>query len=177
MEALPAGLESAGSQVPTLRGKRTWHLAFMNAPDIPEALIAGREWIFVANLLRSGAYDPTAFTDADVDAYAKPFAAPGGIRGAAAHIRAMPESAAINRRLSERKLPMPVMAIGGELSFGAGMLNGARQFTQDLTGAVAERSGHWIPEERPAWLAEQILQFFGQTNASETASHQLSLTS
>ena len=177
MEALPAGLESAGSEVPTLRGKRTWHLAFMNAPDIPEALIAGREWIFVANLLRSGAYDPTAFTDADVDAYAKPFAAPGGIRGAAAHIRAMPESAAINRRLSERKLPMPVMAIGGELSFGAGMLKGARQFTQDLTGAVAERSGHWIPEERPAWLAEQVLQFFGQTNASEPASHQLSLTS
>lgn len=177
MEALPAGLEPAGSQVPTLKGKRTWHLAFMSTPDIPEALIAGREWTFVANLLRSGAYDPNTFTDADVDAYAKPFAAPGGIRGAAAHIRAMPESAVINRRLSERKLPMPVLAIGDELSFGAGMRNGARQLAQDLTGAVAERSGHWIPEERPAWLAEQVLQFLGQTTARETTSRQLSLTS
>jgi pimeloyl-ACP methyl ester carboxylesterase len=174
MEALPAGLEPPGAQVPTLRGKRTWHLAFMSAPDIPEALIAGREWTFVANLLRGGSYDPTTFSDADVDAYARPFAAPGGIRGAAAHIRAMPESAVINRRLSERKLPMPVLAIGGELSFGAGMLNGARQFAQDLTGAVAERSGHWIPEERPAWLAEQIIQFLGRTNTGEAARYQLS---
>jgi pimeloyl-ACP methyl ester carboxylesterase len=174
MEALPAALEPAGSQVPTLRGKRTWHLAFMSAPDIPEALIAGREWTFVANLLRSGSYNPTTFSDADVESYAKPFAAPGGIRGAAAHIRPMPESAEINRRLSERKLSMPVLAIGGELSFGAGMLNGARQFAQDLTGAVAERSGHWIPEERPAWLAEQIIQFLGQRTSSEAARYQLS---
>jgi len=174
MEALPAGLEPPGSQVPTLRGKGTWHLAFMSAPDIPEALISGREWTFVASLLRGGAYDPTTFSDADVDAYAKPFAAPGGIRGAAAHIRAMPESAQINRRLAERKLPMPVLAIGGELSFGAGMLNGARQFAQDVRGAVAERSGHWIPEERPAWLAEQIIQFLGQQTSREAARYRLS---
>jgi pimeloyl-ACP methyl ester carboxylesterase len=89
----------------------------------------------------------------------------------------MPESAVINRRLSERKLSMPVLAIGGELSFGAGMLNGARQFAQDLTGAIAEHSGHWIPEERPAWLAEQIIQFLGQTTASEAAGYQLSTKS
>jgi pimeloyl-ACP methyl ester carboxylesterase len=86
----------------------------------------------------------------------------------------MPESAQINRRLSERKLSMPVLAIGGELSFGTGMLNGARQFAQDLIGAVAERTGHWIPEERPAWLAEQIIQFLGRKTSSEAARYQLS---
>jgi pimeloyl-ACP methyl ester carboxylesterase len=174
MEALPAGLEPPGAQVPRLRGKGTWHLAFMSTPDIPEALISGREWTFVASLLRGGSYDPTTFSDTDVDAYAKSFAAPGGIRGAAAHIRAMPESAEINRRLSERKLPMPVLAIGGELSFGAGMLNGARQFAQDLVGAIAGRSGHWIPEERPAWLAEQIIRFLGQKTSSEPAPYEMS---
>jgi len=26
---------------------------------------------------------------------------------------------------------------------------------------VTERSGHWIPEERPDWLSERLLAFFG----------------
>jgi pimeloyl-ACP methyl ester carboxylesterase len=86
----------------------------------------------------------------------------------------MHESAEINRRLSAQKLSMPVLAIGGELSFGVGMLNGARQFAQDLKGVVAERSGHWIPEERPAWLAEQIIQFLGQRGGSDASRYQLS---
>jgi hypothetical protein len=53
------------------------------------------------------------------------------------------------------------------------MLNGTRQFAQNLAGSIAERSGHWIPEERPAWLAEQIIHFLGQETSGESARYQL----
>jgi pimeloyl-ACP methyl ester carboxylesterase len=101
------------------------------------------------------------FSDEEIDAYARPFAALGGVRGALAHIRAIPNSATLNRKLSEKKLEMPVLAIGAELSFGRSMAEGARRFAHHVSGAVAERCGHWIPEERPDWLSEQLLAFFG----------------
>jgi len=161
IEGLPAGLEPPSAAIPMMRGKPLWHLAFGSTPDVPEALLAGRERIWIEFLLRQGACDPTAFSDEDIDAYAHSFGALGGVRGALAHIRAMPRSAALNRRLAERRLAMPVLAIGAALSYGARMEEGARRFADDVVGMVAEQCGHWIPEERPAWLAQQLIAFLG----------------
>jgi pimeloyl-ACP methyl ester carboxylesterase len=164
MEALPAGLEPPSAKVPMLQGKATWHLAFGSTPDVPEALLAGRERVLVEYLLRR-AYDPTTFSDADIDAYVQPLAALGGIRGALAHIRAMPQSAEHKRTLSARKLAMPVLAIGSAMSLGKLMEEGAGQFAESVTGVVVGRCAHWIPEERPAWLSRQLVAFFSQSRA------------
>src|SRR5215469_2789721 len=160
MEGLPAGLEPSGTATPMLQGKPLWHLAFGMTPDVPERLLADRERIFVEFLLRLGCYDPMTFPDEEIDAYTRPFAALGGVRGALAHIRAIPGSAALNRKLAEKELVMPVLAIGAEVSFGKYMAEGARRFARHVSGQVAERSGHWIPEERPDWLSERLLAFF-----------------
>jgi pimeloyl-ACP methyl ester carboxylesterase len=164
LEALPAGLEPPSAGVPVLQGKATWHLAFGSTPDVPEALLANRERTLVEYLFRH-AYDPTTFSDLEIDAYVRPLASLGGIRGALAHIRAMPQSAAHNRRISARKLAMPVLAIGSAMSFGRSMAEGARQFAENVTAVVAERSGHWIPEERPVWLSRQLISFLGESRA------------
>jgi pimeloyl-ACP methyl ester carboxylesterase len=153
MEAFPAGLEVASD-------RQTWHLGFMAAPDLPETLLAGRESAFLAYLLRRSLFDPTLFSDAEVDAYARPFAGLGGIRGAAAHIRALPTSATQNRKLAENKLRTPVLTIGAQNTFGGSIEEAASHFAENVTGLVAQHSGHWIPEEQPAWLAEQLLAFF-----------------
>ena len=163
MEALPAGLEPPSASVPMLQGKATWHLAFGSTPDVPEALLANRERVLVEYLFRH-AYDPTTFSQAEIDAYVRPLAALGGIRGAFAHIRAMPQSAKHNRSLSARKLAMPVLAIGSAMSFGKHMEDGARQFAESVTGRVVGRCGHWISEERPVWLSQQMNAFFGKSS-------------
>ena len=31
----------------------------------------------------------------------------------------------------------------------------------DVRGGVIEECGHWIPEERPDWVVELLLIFFG----------------
>jgi pimeloyl-ACP methyl ester carboxylesterase len=153
MEAFPAGLEVAS-------GRQTWHLGFMGTPDLPETLLAGRESAFIAYLLRRSPLDPTLFSDDEVDAYVRPFAGLGGVRGAAAHIRALPTSAAQNCKLAENKLPMPVLTIGAQNTFGGSIEEAATHFAENVTGVVAQQCGHWIPEERPSWLAEQLLAFF-----------------
>jgi pimeloyl-ACP methyl ester carboxylesterase len=158
IEGLPAG----PSGMPMLKGKSLWHLAFGSTPDVPEILLADRERTFVEFLLRQGAYDQTTFADEEIEAYTRTFASVGGVRGALAHIRAMPQSAALNQKLSERRLTMPVLAIGAALSFGENMAAGARQFADNVTGVVAERCGHWIPEERPVWLAQQLIRFLSE---------------
>jgi pimeloyl-ACP methyl ester carboxylesterase len=133
-------------------------------------LLANRERTLVEFLPRHGAYDQTTFPDEQIDAHSRPLAGLGGVRGALAHIRAMPQSAALNRKLSQRKPSMPVLAIGAELSFGARMAEGARQFADRVTGAVAERCGHWVAEERPVWPAQQIVEFMRAEQTDELAS-------
>ena len=167
MEGLPAGLEPSGASTSMLQGKPLWHLAFGMTPDVPERMLVDRERIFVEFLLRRGCYDPMTFPDQEIDAYTRPFAALGGVRGALAHIRAIPSSAALNRKLAEKVLEMPVLAIGAELSFGKYMAEGARRFARHVSGLVAERSGHWIPEERPEWLSERLLTFFKASLANQ----------
>jgi len=79
------------------------------------------------------------------------------------------------QRWREWRLIMPRLADAGYTVLAPDLRGfGARLFAEDLTGAVAERSGHWIPEERPAWLADQIIQFLGQKTSSEAARYQLS---
>jgi hypothetical protein len=69
----------------------------------------------------------------------------GGVRAGVAHIRAAPESARVNKRLAQSKVPTPVLAIGGEISLASKEV--ARDFAETVTTVVADRRGHWVPED------------------------------
>lgn len=158
IEAIPAGLEGGGG-LPARNGKPLWHPGFMMTPDLPEALVAGRERLLLEYLFRSSAYDQSVFSDAEIDAYLRPFAGLGGVRGAFSHYRAREASTALNKALAERRLPMPVLAIGARQSYGDRVEQAMRNVADHVRGVVVERVGHWIPEERPAWLVDQLLAF------------------
>jgi hypothetical protein len=76
-------------------------------------------------------------------------AALGGVRRALEHIRAIPNSAELNRKLAEKVLEMPVLAIGAGLSFGKYMAEGARRFARHVSGLVAQRSRIGFPKSVP----------------------------
>lgn len=154
-------VEASLADLPTWHGQPTWHPLFLAVPDLPEALIAGREAAFVAHLLRQYAHHQTTFSDEDVAAYARPLAEPGGLRGALAHIRAMRANAEVLKGLGGRPIEAPVLAIGAAPSFGDKVAKSLEPLARDVTGRVAEACGHWVPEERPDWLADQVLAFAG----------------
>jgi pimeloyl-ACP methyl ester carboxylesterase len=136
-----------------------WHFGFHMAPDIPEALIGGKERMYLDHFFGLATYDRSAITERDLQEYVRCYAAPGGLRAGLGYYRALPQDAEDNRKLAETKLSMPVLALGGEFAQGDQVLDSARQVAEDVRGGTVERCGHWIPEERPHYLADRLLDF------------------
>jgi len=102
-----------------VRHPRLWHFSF-GGPDA-ERLVAGRERIYLDRFWNEFAGDPAKIDEATRAHYAKLYARPGAMRAAFAQFLAFPRDVADNKAAMGPKLPMPVLAIGGEQSFGANM--------------------------------------------------------
>jgi microsomal epoxide hydrolase len=154
-EALPVAPE---------RAWRTWHFAFHAIPDLPELLIAGKERAYLDWFLRRKTANPQTFTDADIDEYLRVLTKEGGLRAGLAYYRAADVSARQNRELSTRgKLRMPVLALSADQGSIADMAGPLRAYADEVHGATLAHCGHFLPEEQPAAVAEELLRFFGQT--------------
>ena len=57
------------------------------------------------------------------------------------------------------KLTMPVLAVGGEKSFGALQAVIMRNVALNVQEAVVPRSGHWLMEESPEYTVNLIRNF------------------
>ena len=138
-----------------------WWFSFHQTPDIPEALTAGKEREYLSWFYRF-AYNPDAISEADIDKYVSRYSAPGGMRTGFEYYRAFPINAEQNKELSNVKLPMPVLALGGEYSFGTAALDSMKSLATDVRGGIVPLSGHWIAEERPDFLVKQLAAFFNE---------------
>jgi len=56
-------------------------------------------------------------------------------------------------------LPMPVLAVGGEKSFGTTMETVIRSAATNVQGAVIPGAGHWLMEEQPKATVAVIVNF------------------
>ena len=153
---LPDALPTAPDRV-----WRTWHFAFHCVDELPEQLLVGRERLYVEWFLRRKVADPSAISDADIDEYARHMATPSGMRAGLAYYRAAHVSAQQNRALvATGKLAVPVLAVSADQGSIPDMAVGLRAFCDDVTGIKLQHSGHFIMDEQPAALAEQLHLFF-----------------
>ena len=65
----------------------------------------------------------------------------------------------INNSFAKGKLKMPVLAIGGDHSYGAHLATEIGFAAADVRAAVIKDSGHWIMEEQPEQAVSIILSF------------------
>ena len=137
-----------------------WWIQFHMVPDIPEMLVQGHEREYLAYFYRHFTCNPAAITQDDIDEYVSHYSAPGGMRAGFEYYRAFPENIKQNIELSKIKLPMPVLALGGECSFGTAALDSMRLLATDVRGGIVPDSGHWIPEEQPQFVVDQLFKFF-----------------
>ncbi len=163
---LDAGLPGLGLEAffDVAKYPQFWHFGFFRAPGVAEALISGRERMFVDHFIRLSTYDPGAVPEADLDEYARRLAAPGALRAGFEHYRAFDVDAEHNREHARTKLPMPVLTLGGERSVGPMIEKAIQPLARSVRGVVVERCGHYIPEERPEVLIEELLRFFGEAS-------------
>lgn len=144
--------------------KRLFHLSFHARPDIALSLVAGRERTYLTHFYRD-CYDPSAITLEDIDEYVASFSAPGAMRAGMAHYGALPIDLEHNIENAKTKLAMPVLALGGALSFGRGTLKSCQQIATDVRGGVIARCAHWVAEEQPEALCDALLEFFASVPA------------
>ena len=151
----PAGIPSAEANV------KTWHFGFNRLDDLPEILIQGHERAFLTWLFQAKAVRPWAIGPADIDEYVRMLAAPGATRAAFAYYRECfsPEGLAANRVRAERRLTIPVMAWGADGGVGEMLAATMRLVADDCRGGTVVDCGHYMPEEAPVRVAEEILQF------------------
>jgi pimeloyl-ACP methyl ester carboxylesterase len=143
-------------------GGSLWHFNFHFLRDLPEALITGRERLYLSWFYRNGAYNPEAIDEAAIDEYVRHYAAEGGLRAGFEYYRALFTDIAQTKEDAKMKLEMPVLALGGEVSFGQVIAQEWPKYAANVTTEVVPEAGHWIPEEQPAWLQERLLSFFGE---------------
>ncbi len=139
-----------------------WHPSFHSVRDLPEALVAGKERLYLSWFYRNGAYNPVAIDEAAIDEYVRCYAAEGGMRAGFEYYRAYFATVEQTAESGQTPLEMPVLALGGAASFGEYLGELWSPFCADLTAEVIPQAGHWIPEEQPVLLRERLLAFLGE---------------
>lgn len=141
---------------------KTWHFAFHAVADLPEALIAGREEIYLDWFFRNKMADPARHGPEAAAEYLRLFRAPGGLRAGLAFYRAAARSAEQNRRLAAtERLRMPVLALGADQGSIPDIAACLRPHADDVRGETIPDCGHFQPEEQPDRVADALLRFLG----------------
>ena len=134
-----------------------WHFNF-HGPDA-ERLVAGRERIYFDRIWNDFTGDPSKPDEATRNFFAATYAQPGGMRAGFAQFTAFSQDAKDNEVFERVKLTMPVLAVGGEKSFGPLQAVIMRNVATNVQEAVVAGSGHWLMEERPVETVALIRNF------------------
>jgi pimeloyl-ACP methyl ester carboxylesterase len=143
---------------------RRWHHALFRTLDLPEAIFHGREHLIINWLFENYGYLPNCISEDDRKEYMRTYVKPGAMRAMFNIYRALPQDSADNQAfLAENgKLRMPVLALGGSKSYGRGTdtIESLKRVAENVTGGLVPDSGHWVTEEQPEFIAQELLKFF-----------------
>src|SRR5579859_4355864 len=156
---LPGMAPSPPLFLPPQLNERLWHLAFNQLPKVNEQLVTGREEIFFGAEFEASAGTNKLPRDT-VRYYIDILAAdPDHLRGSFGFYRASPASTAQNEQRKTRRLTLPVLAIGGAESSGAGVGNTMKLTADDVQTLVIPGCGHWVAEQAPDELLAALTAF------------------
>ncbi|HMK50448.1 MAG TPA: alpha/beta hydrolase [Thermodesulfovibrionales bacterium] len=135
-----------------------WHFRF-NGPT-PEALVQGRERTYFEHFWNDFAADKTrSIPEADRAAYTTAYARPGRMRAGWAYFVSFPQTAQEFAELSQTKLSMPVLSVGGEKANGHLLAQQTKIVASDTAVVVLKNTGHWVLEENPKETTEALMNF------------------
>jgi pimeloyl-ACP methyl ester carboxylesterase len=126
-----------------------WHFNF-RGPDV-ERLVAGRERIYLDRFYNELSAHPESIDEETRAHYAQLYARPQAMHDAFEQFAAFNQDAIDNKALlaEKGKLTMPVLALGGDKSFGAAEAETLRDVATNVTMGIVPDSGHWIMDENP----------------------------
>lgn len=156
--AIDAPLPGVGNWAAQLVNPKTWHFNFYG-PD-EERLVAGRERIYLDRFYDELSAHPEKIDEATRVYYTGFYARPHAMHDAFEQFKAFPQDGVDNRGFrAGGKLTMPVLALGGEKSYGPKMKAELDDVASNVQGGVIPDAGHWVMEENPQGTSKLVLDF------------------
>ena len=135
-----------------------WHFRF-NGPT-PEGLVRRRERIYFEHFWNNFAADKKrSLSKADRAAYTAAYARPGRMRAGWAYFVSFGQAAKDFAQLSQMKLSMPALAIGGDKANGELLGQQMKIVASDAQVVVLKKTGHWVLEENPKGTTDALMNF------------------
>jgi pimeloyl-ACP methyl ester carboxylesterase len=155
MDAFLPGVEG---WEPIYNNPNVWHFRFNG--EYPEKLVKGRERTYFEYFWNVLAADKTySIPEADRKAYTEAYSKPGRMHAGWAYFASWPRLAKDFAQLSQTKLTMPVLSIGGDKSLGNELAAQMKLVATDVIVVVLKDTGHWILEEKPKETTESLMKF------------------
>lgn len=155
---MDAFLPGVAGWEPIYNDPNVWHFRFNG--EYPEKLVQGRERTYFEYFWNVFAADQThSIPEPERAAYTAAYSKPGRMRATWAYFASWPQLAKDFAQLSQTKLPMPLLSIGGERSLGKELGEQAKLVANNPMVIVLPNTGHWILEERPKETMDALLEF------------------
>jgi len=167
LAVMDAPIPGIGPWTEILQIPGVWHFNF-HGPEA-EKLVAGRERIYFDRIWNDFTGDRSKPDEATRNFFTATYAQPGGMRAGFAQFAAFSRDAKDNEIFEQTKLTMPVLAVGGEKSFGPLQAVIMRQVATNVQEAVVPGSGHWLMEESPAYTVSLLRKFLDSPAVAATA--------
>lgn len=148
---------------------RSWYMFFFQLPGLPEAAFRAFDYAQVRRAFSGWAIDKSAFSEADLDAFARAAAQPGALAGGMNYYRAafrgMTPSRAKAIAAGFPKIGSPTMivwaeedrALGKELTYGLDPY-----FTEPPLIHYIPDCSHWVQQEQPLLVNQYLMEFLGE---------------
>jgi pimeloyl-ACP methyl ester carboxylesterase len=167
---LPGVSPSPPLFAPARLNNALWHFAFNRLADVNDQLVTGREDIYFGWQFATKAARP--LPDYAIRHYIDTLAAgPGALHASFAIYRALHATIAQNQHRSTRRLPMPVLGIGGGHSLGEQVAGTMKLAADNVQTLVIPDCGHHPAEETPEETLAALTAFLGPYRDEQTEAH------
>jgi pimeloyl-ACP methyl ester carboxylesterase len=140
-----------------------WFFMFHLVPDLPEALIIGREDQWLRHLFSEWCYNPQTISGDVFDTYVAAYRSPGAVRGALSDYRANAEDVAQDMADADTKIACPTLSLWGAEFEGVGKMFDMpavwAEMASDLRTFAVPESGHLVQEEQPEIVNGLLIDF------------------
>jgi pimeloyl-ACP methyl ester carboxylesterase len=137
---------------------RLWYMFFFQLPWLPETLLSLSPWATARLVFRGTAVRKTAFSVRDLEVMATALAQPGAVQAMIHWYRAAFRYPPARRA---QTIHAPTLLIWGEddVALGKSLTYGLEKRVPNLTVHYIPRCGHWVQNEAPEQVNDQLLAF------------------
>ncbi|MFF7244609.1 alpha/beta fold hydrolase [Embleya sp. NPDC008237] len=144
----------------------SWHIAFHSQRRVPEAVVGDDVRAYLALFYPQVSFGGTAFggtserspfTDAEIDEYARTYGRPEALSGGFELYRALDKDVRDTTAVAPTGVPTLLMTAQGQLDPIRATL--ASRMTNIVRAVDVPNAGHWLVEENPRFVTEELLRF------------------